>query len=118
MGDEIKFVASYKGWTAEKKLQISDATPDSEILRILSEIRKEASDKAFELTGIDVAAINSFAASEASGKSGAQALASLNPAKIRAKLKELSKEGQLHFAEALFNREMLRLLGVRTSPGA
>jgi hypothetical protein len=116
--DEIRFIASYGGWKAEKRLQISDSTGNPEIVRLLSEIRKEAGAKAFELTGIDVAAIKSCAASEASGKSGAQALASLNQAKIRAKLKGLCKEGQLPFAEALFNHEMLRLLGVKLAPGA
>ena len=115
MPDELKFIANYKGWSMEKRLQVSESTPDSEVAKTLSEIRGVASAKAFELIGIDVSAIKSFAASEASGKSGAQSLTSLNQSKIRAKLKEFCKEeSQLPFAEALFNQEILRLLGVKT----
>ena len=115
MPDVIRFIANYNGWKMEKRLPVSDSTPNSEVVKLLSEIRSSASSKAFELTGIDVSAIKSFAASEASGKSGPQALSSLNPPKIRARLKELCKEAaQLRFAEALFNHEILRLLGVKT----
>lgn len=117
--DEIRFIASYNGWKCEKRLLVSDATKDSEVVSVLSEIRKEAGEKAFQLTGIDVAAIKSFAASEASGKSGAQALAQLKQPKIRARLKEICPDAaQLPFAEALFNRELFRLLGVKLTPGA
>jgi len=117
--DEIRFIASYKGWKCEKRLPISEATNDSEIIPALSEIRKEAGEKAFQLTGIDVAAIKSFATSEASGKSGVQALAQLKQPKIRAKLREICPDAALlPFAEALFNRELFRLLGVKLTPGA
>jgi len=116
--DEIKFIAGYKGWRAEKKLPISEATSDAEVVGALSEIRKQAGDKAFQLTGIDVAAIKSFAASEASGKSGAQALSQINQPKVRARLRELCAAEQFHFAEALFNNELLRLLGVKLTAGA
>jgi hypothetical protein len=118
MSDEIKFLASYQGWKCEKRLPISDSTPNSEVLRMLSEIRSEASEKAFELTGINVAEIKSFAKEQSSGKSGSQSIASLNQPKIRARLRELCTEKSLFpFAEALFNKEMLGLLGVKISVG-
>lgn len=115
MGDEIRFLASYKGWKSERRLPISASTQDSDVLKFLSEIRSEASEKAFELTGINVAEIKSFAREQSSGKSGPQALASLNQPKIRARLRELCAEKPLFpFAEALFNKEILRLLGIKT----
>ena len=115
MGDEIKFLASYKGWKRERRLPISGLTQDLEVVRLLSEIRSEASEKAFELTGINVSEIKSFAKEQSSGKSGPRSLASLNQPKIRARLRELCAEKSLFpFAEALFNKEILRLLGINT----
>lgn len=92
MPDEIRFTASYGGWNFEKRLPITETTSDSEVVRALSEIRNGISAKAFELTGIDIPGIKSLAKSESEGKAGAQALASLNAGKVRAKLRELCNE--------------------------
>lgn len=117
--DEIKFMANYNGWKFENRFPVTEATKDAEVVKVLAEIREEASAKAFELTGIDVPAIKSLAASEASGKRGPQALAQLNQAKIRAMLREIcTDEAKFRFAEALFNNELFRILGVRIAPGA
>ena len=113
MPDEIRFIADYAGWKSAKRLLISDSTSDEAVLSLLSEIRAEAREKAFALTGINVAEIKSFAKGQSAGKSGAAALAQLNQPKIRARLREICPDKALFpFAEALFNSELLGLLGI------
>lgn len=115
MPDEIRFIADYAGWKREKRLAVVGSTPDSEVIKLLSEIRSEAREKAFELTGINVAEIKSFAKEQSAGKCGPSGLAQANQPKIRARLREICPDKALFpFAEALFNSELLRLLGIAT----
>ncbi|MGC8676237.1 MAG: DUF2666 family protein, partial [Candidatus Micrarchaeia archaeon] len=61
--ESIEFYAKYKGWVAVKKIEINEDTKPEEVAAKVVSIRQNIDRKAFELLGIDMAALDAYAAS-------------------------------------------------------
>lgn len=66
--DSIEFSAKWKEWVVIKKASIRDDTKPEEIAFALASIRQTIDRKSFEILGIDINALDSYANSVAGGK--------------------------------------------------
>lgn len=118
--EEIFFFANYRGWQAVKKKAIDENTEEKEVLSILSKITDTTSRKAFDLSGIDTAAIDVYAEKLTKGKRKAFSnLVSVFSEIKQPEMKEILREAcsdvkLMPFAETYLIREIMNLIGYYT----
>ena len=104
--EELSFFANFKGWQCVKKLEVDENTTPQEIVAKLASIVMSAGNKAFDLSGIDTAAIKAYSEGLTKGKRKsynnlAEVFASLKPTEVKAKLLPMCKEEKVYpIAEA------------------
>ena len=104
--EELYFFANVKGWQCAKKLAVDENTTPQEIVAKLASIVTSAGTKAFEFSGIDMAAIKAYADELTKGKRKsynnlAEIFANLKPTVVKAKLLPMCKEEKVYpIAEA------------------
>lgn len=60
--DSIDFLAKYKDWNTARSIEITDKTDPKEVSAYLASVREEAARKAFEVLGLDLKPLDSYAA--------------------------------------------------------
>lgn len=119
--DEISFVAKYKDWIVVKKKSIDEETKNEEIIATLSSISDTTTKKAFDFSGINKTAIESYVSEITKGKrKGFGTLAEIFSQLKQNEVKErlvgaCGEEKFLPIAEAYFLKSILSSLGYFTS---
>jgi hypothetical protein len=105
--DEIVFIGRHGDWACSRRLEIGEETPLSAVALELSEVREEASRKAFALLSLGEAALGARAGELASGGTGyaaaSRALSAAKPGALKALFVSSVPEARLApFAQAFF----------------